>query len=625
MKPSQVLKSQKHWLLEHLPESAIIDESIESLLLEEIAASQPKTQPAPTATAPLFSVGEVADLREAESTKGHPVLAVASGASGNVLRLISLAREEWVWVEADIRVRLHAANPKLEGEWCQDGVPISLVKFAIDSRKYDPIRWLLVSNGASTTVYEPELRMIPMPAARASTRVSGRSAVNQIVSNPLLTIPCERTGGSLQADVCFTRHVDANAPQLAIVDQAGYWSVWEIAGRRDARPKNLTPVLKMCGNTVSGYLPRLPSHSLADPQPHRVLWLAMGRREANRSSSSASRARSPSEHSRMSVGPEQQPPRRILLLSSTSSLHLFDLPEKKLYSFSHLVLQKNTHRILGVSPSRLDPAQAFILTSTNLLWVVVRESKNDAISLDILASCPHQKDVNDPTLRLDVSPGAYINDLMACFVCVRSTKDNTMTIFWFINPQPDTPVRYHRDLISLDGPSKIVGLSILPAGRRMGEEPTSEEGRAMRKAQLRFFQLLTLGQDLDVHSALCAWSDEPGVAVPPPDTTEMLGEGGNRRLRLLQSLTDAFAVPDEFDERAVFGRKGLDVLPVERLSGGKQQVVDFGLVAQRLTADGLVAGEEDGEMLSSDGVDFGFIAKAIEREKLDDYMPRRSL
>jgi RNA polymerase I-specific transcription initiation factor RRN6 len=200
-----------------------------------------------------------------------------------------------------------------------------------------------------------------------------------------------------------------------------------------------------------------------------------------------------------------------------------------------------------------------------------------------------------------------------------------MTIFWFINPQPDTPVRYHRDLISLDGPSKIVGLSILPAGRRMGEEPTSEEGRAMRKAQLRFFQLLTLGQDLDVHSALCAWSDEPGVAVPPPDTTEMLGEGGNRRLRLLQSLTDAFAVPDEFDERAVFGRKGLDVLPVERLSGGKQQVVDFGLVAQRLTADGLVAGEEDGEMLSSDGVDFGFIAKAIEREKLDDYMPRRSL
>jgi RNA polymerase I-specific transcription initiation factor RRN6 len=625
LRPTQVANSQKHWLLEHLPEAAVVDESIESLLLEEIAASQPKKQPAPTATAPLFSVGEVADLREAESTKGHPVLAVASGISGNVLRLISLVREEWVWVEADIRVRLHAANPKLEGEWCQDGVPITLVMFAIDSRKYDPIRWLLVSTGASTTLYEPELRMIPMPAASAATRVSGRSVVNQIVSNPLLTIPCERTGGSLQADVCFIRHVDADTPQLAIIDQAGYWSLWEITGRRNLRPKNLTPVLKMCGNTVSGYLPRLPSHSLADPQPYRVLWLSMGQREVRRSSRSASRTRSPSEYSRMSVEPEQQPPRRVLLLSSPSSLQLVDLSEKKLSSVSHLVLQKNTHRILGVAASRLDPAQAFILTSTNLLWVVVRTSRKDSINLDILASCPHQKDVNDPTLRLDVSPGAYINDLMACFVCVRSTKDTNMTIFWFINPQPDTPVRYHRDFITLDSPSKFINLSILPAGRRMGDEPTSEAGRAMRKAQLRFFQLLTLGQDLDVHSALCAWSDEAGVAVPPPDTREMLGEGGNRRLKLLQSLTDAFAVPDEFDERAVFGRKGLDVLPVERLKGGKEQRIDFGLVAQRLIAEAPVAGGEDAEVASSDGVDFGFIAKAIERQKVDDYMPRHSL
>ncbi|KAK4101450.1 hypothetical protein N658DRAFT_558939 [Parathielavia hyrcaniae] len=620
--PFQVSRSQKHWLLERLPEAAIIHDAIDSLLFDEITASQPKKQPTPSDTPPLFSVGEVIDLREGESTKGHPVLAVASGVSGNVLRLISLPHEEWIWNEADIRVRLHAANPKLEGEWCQGGVPITLVKFALDQRKYDPIRWLLVSNGASTSVCEPELRTIPMPASSLSTNASGRSVVHQIVGNPLFAIPCERTGGSLQTDVCFTRHSEADTPQLAIIDQAGYWSLWEITGRRNARPKKLTPVLKMCGNTVSGYIPKLPSRSRAAPQPHRVLWLSVEQESLEPASHPAGRRRSTSRQSCMSVDLAPQPLRRLLLLSRLRGMYLFDLAGMKLHPVSHLVLQQDTHRILGVAPSRLDPAQAFILTSTSLLWVAVKVTKDDALTLDILASCQHQKDVNDQTLRLDVSPGAYINGLEACFVCVRSLKDTAMAVFWFMSPQPNTPIRYHRDVISLNHPSRFTGLSVLPAGRRMGDEPTSEAGLAMRKAQLRFFQLLTLGQDLDVHSALCAWSDEAGVTVPPPDTREVIGENSNRRLRLLQSLTDAFAVPDEFDERAVFGKEGLAASPLERLKGGIQQRVDFGFVAQRLTAEDL--GGEDGAV-SPSGVDFGFIAEGIEREKREDYMPRRSL
>jgi RNA polymerase I-specific transcription initiation factor RRN6 len=627
MGPSQVARSQKHWLLEYLPESSIADEGIDHLLLEEIAASQPKRQPTHTETAPLFSVGEVADLRTSEVTKGHSVLAVASGVSGSVLRLISLAREEWVWTEADIRVRLHAANPKIEGEWCEDGVPISLIKFAVDVRKHDQIRWLIVSNGASTTVYEPELRMIPMPAPKASARISGRPTVSQIFANPLFTIPCDRTGGSLQTDVCFIRHPEADTPQLAIIDQAGCWSLWEITGRRTARPKNLTPVMRMCGNSVSGSIPKLPSNSMAESQQHRVLWLSLQQKNPKVDGHSANRARSLSEHSQMSVDANQpHPPRRLLLLCSPKTLHLFDLASQKLHSVSHLVLPKDTHRILGVAPSKLDSAQAFILTSTNLLWVAATEGKNNTLTLDILVSSPHQKDINDPTLRLDVSPGAYVNDHMACFVCIRSAKDTEMTVFWFISPEPGTPVRYYRDLVSLNSTSNFSGLTILPAGRRTGSEPTSAAGRAMHKSGLRFFQLLTLGQDLDVHSALCAWSDEAGVSVPPPDTRETLGENINRRLKLLQSLTDAFAVPDEFDEYAVFGKKGLEALSLERFKGGIQQRVDFGFVAQHLTvAGGLEAGGEDEQMSSAEGVDFEFIREVVEREKEDGYMPRHSL
>lgn len=283
------------------------------------------------------------------------------------------------------------------------------------------------------------------------------------------------------------------------------------------RPKNLTPVLRMCGNTVSGSLPKLPSRSMTEPRPHKIVWLSLGQKSTELARRSASRTSSPSEHSRMSVdGVQPQPPRQLLLLCSPKALHLFDLASQRLHSVSHLALPKEAHRILGVTPSPLGSDQAFILTTTSLLWVVATEREDDTLTLDILASCPHQKNINDPTLRLDVSPAAYINDLTACFVCVRSAKDTELAVFWFINAGPGTPVRYHRDLISLQAPSDFVGLSILPAGRRMGDEPTSAAGRAMHKAQLRFFQLLTLGQDLDVHSALCAWSDEAGASVSPP-------------------------------------------------------------------------------------------------------------
>ncbi|KAK4139835.1 RNA polymerase I-specific transcription-initiation factor-domain-containing protein [Dichotomopilus funicola] len=600
MGPFRVARSQKNWLTEYLPESSLVDEDLENLLLEEIAATQTNGELKPTARTPLFSVGEISRVRANGSVKGHPTLAVASGVSGHVVRLINLSPEEQFWVGADIRVRLRSPNPDLGGGWQCIGGPLCLIKFIDDSSAHDHIRWLIVSNGTYTTVYEPELRMIPMPSAGAMEKGSALPLTTQIFENALFTIHSERTGGALQSDVSFTRHFKTGMPQLAIVDQAGFWSLWDITGRRDLRPRSLVPVLRMCGNTVSGSISRLPSYPTAEPEPHNVLYLALKRKRSKL---------------------EDPPPRRSLLLSCSKSLHLFDLTTETLGSFTNLFLLKNNHRILGVAPSRLDPAQAFILTSTSLFWVTMKRGKKDALTLDVLASCPHQRDVNDSTLRLDVSPGTYINNVMACFACIRSTRDAEMTVLWFIQPQRGTPVRYHRDLVSLDDPPNFVGLAILPAERRIGMEPTTPAGRLLQNAQLRFFQLLTLGPDLDVHSALCAWSDDATVSVPPPDGSEVLGQSGNRRRKLLQTLTDAFAVPDQFDEKAVFGKGLAEELVLEKLEGGIQLSADLDLIARHLV------GDSESKMSESQAEtnNFGFIGKAVGREATDGYMPRRSL
>jgi RNA polymerase I-specific transcription initiation factor RRN6 len=500
-----------------------------------------------------------------------------------------------------------------------------LIKFAVDPRKDDTVRWLLVQNGVSTTIYEPELRMMPVSTPGVLSRHAGRAAVSQIFANPLFTIPCERTGGSLQTDICFIRPLDADRPQLAIIDQAGYWSLWEVSGRLRARPKNLAPIMMMFGSIFSGCIPGQPSRSAAELQPHKILWLSLSEKSKR------------SRRSHGSAELEARHPRGSLLLCNSKNLHLFDVATQQVHSLTHLVLANDTDRIFGVAPSRLNPAQAFIVTSTNLLWVIAKESKtkgkskskkreSKSLSLDILGSYPHQKDANDPTIRLDVSPGAYINDLMACFVCVWSARDTEMTVFWFIDPGPGTPVRYHRDTISLKSPSNFVGLSILPASRLTGGEPTSAAGRAMRSAQLRFFQLLTLGQDLAVHSALCAWSDNPSISIRPPAVMETVGEDGNRRLKLLQRLTDAFTVPDEFDERVVFGREAHDSLALQKISGGVQRRIDFDLVARRLFgATGQLLGDQDGQISPMTDIDFTFIGQAMEREEEDEYMPRHSL
>ncbi|KAL2261894.1 hypothetical protein VTK26DRAFT_3050 [Humicola hyalothermophila] len=619
---SQRARSQENWLLEHLPEAAVDDVGFESLLMQEIAAAEPKRpnkRPTFTTPGPLISTGEIVDQRGADGVvKGHPALAVASGVAGNVLRLIGLSLEEWGWSEADIKVRVHAVDSQLEGEWCQNDLPISLLKFAVDSKNSDPIRWLLVQNGTSTVVYAPEVRAIPMPVAGATALASRNAAAGQIFANPLFTISRERTGGSLQTDVCFGRCPETNAPQLVVVDQGGCWSLWGVKARRDGRFGKLQPVMKMCGSTVSGSIPKLPSSSSTSALSYTVLILSL--RQGR--SYSSSRTGSPSEEPRGSEKDRSRQSQRLLLLSNPKAIHLFDLSRGSMHPVSHLGLNE-THRILAVAPSRLDLSQAFILTSTSLLWVAVRKDTATNVTLEILVSCPHQRDIDDPTLQLDVSPGAYIKGLAACFVCVRSSRNTEVTTFWFINPTSDAPVRYYRDLVSLPSASNFIGLSILPVNRLVGKnEPVSGAGRAMRKGQLRFFQLLTLGPDLDVHGALCAWSDVADVVVGPPDFKENLEDEGNRRTKLLRKLTSAFVVPDEFDERAVFRKAGTKAFSQELRAGRIGSRADYTLVAQRLSA----IGDSPAGILKGEGdQDFSFVDDAIEHGKQDGYMPRQSL
>ncbi|KAK4644892.1 hypothetical protein QC761_308930 [Podospora bellae-mahoneyi] len=614
--PWRIARAQGNWLTEFLPEASITEDALEGLFMEEIASAKDSTEASPVSTTSLFSVGEIADVRTGRNGDAAiSVMAVSSGVSGNVLRLISLAREEWVWEEADVTACTKAPDARFEGEWCQDATPISLVKFAINAsgsknkqgKSVDMIRWLLVQKESSTTICEPEVRDLPMPTPGLATTSSPTS---QIFINPLATIPISQTGGSPQTDVCFIRGPDRNIPQLVIIDQCGYWSIWDITGRRDNRPKSLTPVLTMCGNMLAGSIPKLPSSSTSLDKPHRVVYLEV---EADESSSH-----------------ELEHPRRpFLLLNTDQALHLFDIESQNSHPVALPSFGLDHQRVMEVAPARLDPGQFFVLTNKSLLWIAAKKGADGTVKPDFLAICPHQKDSSDPTLRIEVSAGTFVNDVSACFVCVWSAQDTEMNIFWFLLPDSGTTTGYHREVVSLKSRSNFVGLGMLPVKRKLGKRDTiTPSGKRLRDASMRFFQFLTLSQDMEVSSALCVWSDDEGAEIPAPEVLDRGGKSRDAEKELLEHLHKRLVVPDGFDELTVLGKRKIEEPDLGDEKPKRLKLNDCSLVGLRL---GMDPSEWRNRTLHLEkiepatGQDLRFLREAVEKEKEDGYMPRHSV
>ncbi|KAK3680721.1 RNA polymerase I-specific transcription initiation factor RRN6-like protein [Podospora appendiculata] len=610
--PYQTFKSQRNWLLKNHPEAFLADLDTESLLAEEISTGRTASQPAAPDTARLLAVGEIADVRDPSTPGGRQVLAFAAGESGHILRLKSLVWEEWAWDEKGVKVRLSTPNSRFEGDWCQDSLPILMIKFAHDPSPQNSIRWLLVQKATSTTVYEPELRRLPVKVPQHVKKPTMESA--RIFANPLFTIRQDQTGGSSHSDVAFQEGIDETPPQLAIIDQSGYWSVWDIVGHRAARPSVLKPVLRICGNISLGTIPRLPRIPITDQEPHRIMWLSLKK----------DLSRSPSKQ--LSSTPKAPLSRsRTLLLCNSTGIFLLDTETGTQQPASDVVLLKSGQHILDIAPSMLDPSQAFVLTNTNVFWTVAKRDNKGNLSLTALVSLPHRKDDGGPSLRLEVSPGTHIDGAPACFVCVRSAQDPRLTIVWFISAAPRSPIRYHRELVHLRAPSNFIGMGMLPVPRLV---EASQARQARKPSKARFFQLLTLGYDLDVNSSLCVWIDESDSRIRPPDTFLGREESGIDRKRLMRYFSKAFVVPDDFDDRVVFGEHGSRQEAAQAPSKTAADGVSITMKA-KLASGHLSSAVESvsGRLGHRHGdVHLSAIREAIEREKREDgFMPRHSL
>ncbi|KAF4512978.1 hypothetical protein G6O67_000301 [Ophiocordyceps sinensis] len=251
---------QEQWLLDTHPEAFMGNQIFKDYLKEEMERFGQLEET--TQRRPLLAVGLMSNRGDASTPEALPVLAVATGSCGEQLRLTRMDDSQWQWgknTEAILHLTIVTSIHKEEGAvWATDPVPISQVK-AVEYTPNGSFRWLLVQKPAWTAILEPEYH--PFAVLDHDAADSTHQRPSYINPNPLLTLHHQETGGNAHSDVCFNPPASERPPQLTILDECGYWTIWNVLETRTFNKKTLRLSQYMCGHIREGFLPTIPSQS----------------------------------------------------------------------------------------------------------------------------------------------------------------------------------------------------------------------------------------------------------------------------------------------------------------------------------------------------------------------------
>ncbi|XP_044723931.1 RNA polymerase i-specific transcription-initiation factor domain-containing protein [Hirsutella rhossiliensis] len=251
---------QRRWLLNTHPEAFMGNQSFQGYLKEDMERFRRAEET--IRRRPLLAVGLMSDLRDARAPKAMSLLAVAAGESGEQLRLTRMDETQWQWgAETEAVLHLSVIDSDYKEEealWATDAVPISQVKAATYSSPSNSVRWLLVQKPTWTAILQPEYHPYHVPDDDAAGDPTHQRA-SYINPNPLLTLHHHQTGGNAHSDVSFNPPALKRPPQLAVLDECGYWTIWNVSGTWKIDKKTLRLSQYKCGHIYSSHLQRGPN------------------------------------------------------------------------------------------------------------------------------------------------------------------------------------------------------------------------------------------------------------------------------------------------------------------------------------------------------------------------------
>uniref|UniRef100_A0A8H7NDR7 RNA polymerase I-specific transcription initiation factor RRN6-like protein n=1 Tax=Bionectria ochroleuca TaxID=29856 RepID=A0A8H7NDR7_BIOOC len=497
-------------------------------------------------------MAEMVDWSQPARPVNIPVLASVTGESGELLRLARIEDSKWKWDEDEHSIlHLSVIDPVDQDDeliWESDGLPISQVKYVSSAgSRYEAIRWIIVQKETSTVILQPEYQPIPLSTTRNTSSGQGQSS-SRIKANPILTLWHHETGGNAHADVTFNVPADGSPPQLCVIDECGYWTLWNIYGKlgRTATALRLTPL--ECGHIWEGSLGEIPAVPLYPAEVHGALFIG--------STDVVNITNDPFAGFESEQGPSLRS--RHLLLWNRERLNIVDVEANQMVvqvpGFSSAT--SNFGHIVDVQMSPANRRHVLVMTERFIVWIDVfplNTESDQVFTPSIILTCPHSS-VAKQGMRMNISH-ITTDEQDNVMIAVCSSEDLQLELLWFTLTPEKGLSKWHSQLTQLPRADSNRAQSnfrtfILHPVLLESLTPGQGVGSLYLRNGCQFYQGMILGQDLSVKYCICFSIQDPTLEVTLPTTRlKWTPQDQNRRwrkkrIKLLRHMGDKFILPD---------------------------------------------------------------------------------
>ena len=559
LKPAHQRQVHKQWLRDNHPEALPGLGSIDELLAEELTSAA--SQASAASTRQLLAIGQITDVTSSTQRTSTCAIALAAGEAGEKLRIARVNQSQWAWKDPEPNAPeatgseadghdgailelavIDSDSWQDEGMLTNDGLPFTQIKFATHIAANDSIRWLLAQKATSTSILNPEYHKVPTGDINIETIDFHKPS--KIDPQHELTITHLQTGGRAHSDVAFNALSLGSAAQIAIMDEAGYWTVWAIVGRTRVDNRQVKrAILRKQGHVQDGLLSDVVFNSHYSSRPHGGLFVGMA--EGNDFQTSFDPTSTFSRAPYLMVwSPEKF---EVVAIEDGTLLQPLQIPTRG---------AARPNNILDAQVSPVTQTQVFILTTQSLLWMDVPRhgmSSKPAIVLE----CPHLPAMKD--LRMSLCRASDDDDTVLVFLY--TSEGSHFAINWFrLSEDSELPI-WHRQILPIGDlapsglkPSKL-NLLLFQHSRILAaeEESSSDLGEQYRRRGVSFFQGFLLSEELGLRYCVSTTKLHPGLAVVLPGQRlnadqRHKSQSWRKQHRLISKhILNAFVLPDGLD------------------------------------------------------------------------------
>ncbi|ORY64394.1 RNA polymerase I-specific transcription initiation factor RRN6-like protein [Pseudomassariella vexata] len=545
---------QSVWLLKNHPVAALGNGVLgEALSLANLSCRPNQSTPWQRSQ---LAVGEMADTSNPQKTGTASLVAMAAGPAGDVLRLVRPTTEYWKWDnDESVALRLSGHESIQQTLWTKDIGTIRQISAVVNTKRFEPVRWLVVQRDWGTSVFQPEYQKAPVVSE--SVPAAGSREPSRIAPNPLFTLLRKHTGCDFHSDASFNPSIRSKPSQLAIIDEGGNWTIWDITRIRSKASNRPQLRLHKYGSIQKGLREQLSHKPATDPQSHRILWVG---------SSAASHDdwydSDDEDDAESQFNPAFPPLQRssTLLLCNSKAVRLFDLDTDSFLPDLEFIPEGSVETILDVQINVQDPRYVFVATTSKVCVMGILSSSDPTLEKGekralVLHSFPHMRDSYDQNLKLSVTSGPrHSSDHRLSLVFMYSEGSSWFDIFYFSmsKKRPDQ-VSCYRDTMVSEGVSNagtgrsLQKLHIIPTAVTAQREQVPTAGaRLLTDQRVRYYQMFSLGIDLSLSCSLgaCLSQDWNQTLIPNRKVAKKLNE--SERRKLIRYLGSRFVVPDQF-------------------------------------------------------------------------------